>query len=83
MNNAAPSPSDDGRTLMDDPAPSPEKRPRMASETPLIREYWAILLRQKWVVAGIVALALLAGLALTLMATPQYSSSAQIGRAHV
>ncbi len=78
MNNAAPSPSDDGRTLMDDPAPSPEKRPRMASETPLIREYWAILLRQKWVVAGIVALALLAGLALTLMATPQYSSSARI-----
>ncbi|MEM8724618.1 MAG: Wzz/FepE/Etk N-terminal domain-containing protein, partial [Pseudomonadota bacterium] len=47
-------------------------------ETPLVREYLGILERRKWVILAIVALALLAGLVLTLMATPQYTASSRI-----
>lgn len=73
--NMAASPSDEGSTLMDDQS---DRQVRIRNETPLIREYLAILLRQKWVVGGIIVLALLAGLAMTLLATPQYTASSRI-----
>lgn len=77
MNMAATSPSDHGGTLLDDTY-TPEGRRPMRHQVPLLREYWAIIVRQKWVVAAIVALALLAGLAFTLLATPQYTAVTRI-----
>lgn len=46
--------------------------------TPLIREYLAIIARRRWVILAIVALALLVGLVVTLLMTPQYTASARI-----
>lgn len=46
--------------------------------TPLIREYLAIIARRRWVIFGITALALLVGLVVTLLMTPQYTASARI-----
>ena len=47
-------------------------------ETPLVREYLGILDRRKWVILAILALALLGGLAATLMMTPQFTASSRI-----
>lgn len=45
---------------------------------PLLLQYWTIARRWKWVILGIVAAALLAGVIATLVATPQYEATAQI-----
>ena len=46
--------------------------------TPVLWQYLAILLRRKWVIIAITALAMLLGLVLTLMMTPQYTASSRI-----
>lgn len=48
------------------------------NEVPLLVQYWRIALRWKWVMATIVALALVAGLVLTLLVTPEYTATARI-----
>ncbi len=45
---------------------------------PILLQYWQVALRWKWIIAGIVAAALAAGLILTLFATPRYSAAARI-----
>lgn len=45
---------------------------------PLISRYWAIARRRKWFVFGAVVACLVAGLIVTLLMTPQYTSSATI-----
>ncbi|MEL7319316.1 MAG: polysaccharide biosynthesis tyrosine autokinase [Pseudomonadota bacterium] len=60
-------------------ASRPDVSPSQSSnETPLMREYLGVLDRRKWVIVGILILALLAGLAATLMMTPQYTAAARI-----
>lgn len=44
----------------------------------LIREYLGIVLRRKWIILGVVAAALLAGVAATLLAVPQYTASSRL-----
>lgn len=64
-----------------------EKRPALpatavveprANEIPVLVQYWRIALRWKWVMAGIIALALVAGFVLTLLVTPQYTATARV-----
>jgi len=45
---------------------------------PILLQYWQSLLRWKWVVIGIVAAALAAGLIATLLMTPQYTAEARL-----
>lgn len=52
--------------------------PGGANRPPLIREYLAIIERRRWVILAIVALALLGGLVVTLLMTPQYTASTRI-----
>ena len=47
-------------------------------EASLIREYLGIILRRKWIILGVVAAALLAGIAATLLAVPQYTASSRL-----
>ncbi len=77
MNNAAPYGTVSGPTLLDDHGYQSDYAadPR---GTPLIREYLAIVARRKWVILAIVALALLAGLVATMLATPQFTASSRI-----
>ncbi|MCP3736187.1 polysaccharide biosynthesis tyrosine autokinase [Sphingomonas sp. RP10(2022)] len=49
-----------------------------ASETPLIRQYWRIANRWRWVILGVVAACAITGLIITLLMTPQYTATAQI-----
>lgn len=49
-----------------------------ASETPLIRQYWRIANRWRWVILGIVAACAITGLIITLLMTPQYTATVQI-----
>jgi uncharacterized protein involved in exopolysaccharide biosynthesis len=46
--------------------------------TPLLLQYLQIALRWKWIIAGIIVFALAIGVVSTLLATPQYSSSARV-----
>ena len=45
---------------------------------PILLQYWQVVLRWKWVIAGIIAAALALGLVLTLLATPQYTATSRI-----
>lgn len=48
------------------------------SENSVIRQYWRIAVRWRWVILGIIAACALIGLIITLLMTPQYTASAQI-----
>lgn len=45
---------------------------------PIILQYWQVLLRWKWVIAGIIASTMALGLLATLLTTPQYLAKARI-----
>lgn len=45
---------------------------------PILLQYWQVVLRWKWVIAGIVAAAVAIGLVLTLLATPQYTATSRV-----
>lgn len=45
---------------------------------PILLEYWAVAKRWKWLIAGIVAAALIAGLIVTLLMTPEYTALARV-----
>ena len=45
---------------------------------PILLQYWQVVLRWKWLILGIMALALALGLVLTLLTTPQYTASARV-----
>ena len=47
-------------------------------EPPLLLQYWQVVLRWKWVIAGIIASALVVGLVATLLTTPKYSATSRI-----
>lgn len=48
------------------------------ASVPLLSTYISMLRRRKWVVLGVLAAALLAGLAVTLLMTPRYTASATL-----
>lgn len=64
-------------TLVQDAASGPTAD-RFDREMPMVREYLAIIVRRKWIIVTIVALALIAGLVWTLMMTPQYTAASLI-----
>ena len=43
-------------------------------EAPLLLQYWRMLMRRRWVIAGAVLATLLMGLLVTLLMTPQYTA---------
>lgn len=49
-----------------------------APETPLLLQYWQTVLRWKWVIGGIIATAVAAGMVITLLTTPVYTATARI-----
>lgn len=42
---------------------------------PMLRQQWSVLVRRRWIIIGIVSLALLAGVVVTMFMTKQYVSS--------
>src|SRR6478609_6897349 len=44
----------------------------------MLREYWQILVRRRWVILAIVLMSVLVGLVVTLLLTPQYTASARV-----
>ena len=45
---------------------------------PLLLTYWHIFKRRKWLILAIVAAAMIAGLVLTLLTTPQYTAKTRL-----
>ena len=45
---------------------------------PEILQYWQVVLRWRWVIAGIIAASLAIGLVVTLLMAPQYTARGQI-----
>lgn len=45
---------------------------------PLLRQYWRIAVRRKWIIAGVISTALVLGLIATLLMTPLYTATATI-----
>ncbi|WP_409646446.1 GumC family protein [Sphingorhabdus sp.] len=45
---------------------------------PIILQYWQVVLRWKWLIAGILIAALVVGLTVTLLMTPQYTAKSRI-----
>ncbi|MFM2410790.1 MAG: hypothetical protein RL481_1618, partial [Pseudomonadota bacterium] len=45
---------------------------------PVLLQYWQVVLRWKWIISGIIILALALGLVATLLATPQYVATSRI-----
>src|SRR3546814_10680573 len=44
---------------------------------PLLRQYWRIAVRRKWVIAGVIAASFMLGLIITLLMTPLYTATAR------
>jgi polysaccharide biosynthesis transport protein len=70
MLQASQSPAD-----FDNSSPSDAEQP-MAP--PLLLQYWQVVLRWKWVIAGIILASLAIGIVATLLATPQYTATSRI-----
>src|SRR6478609_8252725 len=49
-----------------------------SESVPLITQYLSIVFRWKWLIVGAVAAALLIGILLTLLATPQYTATTRL-----
>lgn len=47
-------------------------------EAPILVQYWTMIKRWKWVIAGVIVVALALGVIATLLATPQYTATARI-----
>ena len=54
----------------------PDQQSRLAP--PILVQYWHVVTRWKWVIAGIIAAALVAGLIVTLLITPEYTALTRI-----
>lgn len=59
-------------------APNQQVRVDPMSNPSIIRQYLRIAMRWRWVIAGTVALCTLAGVAVTLLMTPQYTATTTI-----
>lgn len=59
------------------PAPMAQDEP-YGRAVPLLMQYFRIAIRWRWLIAGAVAIALLLGVVLTLLATPRYTASTRI-----
>jgi len=59
-----------------EPSPAPIAPPTGAA--PIVLYYWNVVRRRIWLIAGVVVAALIAGLLLTLLATPQYTAKSRI-----
>ena len=55
-----------------------ERQSALASQRPLLVQYWRLVLRYKWLIVAIVIGALIAGLVATLLARPQFSATARV-----
>ena len=58
------------------PAAAPMSRENMAA--PILLQYYQVVLRWRWVIASIIAAALLFGLIATLLTTPQFTAKSRI-----
>ena len=45
---------------------------------PLLLQYWQVVLRLRWAIAGIIAATLVAGLIVTILATPRYTATTRL-----
>ncbi|MBU6208119.1 MAG: hypothetical protein KGQ42_10560, partial [Alphaproteobacteria bacterium] len=52
--------------------------PRENLAPPILLQYWQIIIRHKWMILGIVLIALIAGFVVTVLTTPQYTAKARI-----
>ena len=52
--------------------------PQASLAPPMLLQYWQVILRWKWVIAGIIAAVIAIGLVLTLLATPKYTATSRI-----
>lgn len=63
------------------PAPAPSYNVLAGDDVerlPLLRQYWHIMVRRKWLVAAIIAGAIAIGLILTFLATPLYTATSRL-----
>lgn len=58
--------------------PSPLVVTPTTGATPILIQYWQVILRWKFVIIGIIASFVMLGLVVTLLATPRYTSTARI-----
>ena len=65
-------------TLVSAPAGGRDSAPAGGEPVPLITQVLSIARRRKWFIIGVLATALLIGLALTLLATPLYTASSTL-----
>lgn len=78
MSSVATPPAETGSIFDDDRAYDETVVRKHDRDGSLIRDYVAIVLRRKWVILAVLVAALLAGVAATLLATPQYTASSRI-----
>ena len=78
MSSVATPPAETGSIFDDDRAYDEAVVRKHDRDGSLIRDYVAIVLRRKWVILAVLVAALLAGVAATLLATPQYTASSRI-----
>ena len=45
---------------------------------PLLLQYWQVVIRWKWIIAGIILSSIVLGLVFTLLATPKYTATSRI-----
>ena len=76
--------------MLSTPASSPDRAPSSGPSIegtsitdssfapPVLLQYWQVLIRWKWLIFGIVLVALAMGLIATLLATPQYTATSRI-----
>ena len=57
-------------------AEAPRRRGRIA--VPLLLQYWAVVLRWKWLILAIMAASVAAAVIVTLLMTPQYTAKSRI-----
>jgi capsular exopolysaccharide synthesis family protein len=51
---------------------------QQAQTPPILLQYWQAVLRHRWVIIGIIAAALVAGLVITLLSPPLYTADAKV-----
>ena len=59
-------------------ATNPDNEAEHGLAPPILLQYWQVVLRWKWLIAGIVIAALTLSFVATLLATPQYTATSRI-----